>query len=234
MGAAWLHQWGSPMALAIAAQWLQVFSGGGGLGSPLAGQAGLSLAVGSQDLSGVGEDLGVSLPWGPSTDELKSIEDPFGGTGLAGAMPLRVQDRGGVLLDQVSLEGGKESPSLLPRPRPSQKRTDQPQGGPSQGRLTLTSFFRVRPLNAPALTWRPQWGLEVKGQHAGQGWNVSLLWLAGDSGPPGSGEHEGMYGDYHGSIDLRLPEEGCPVSLAPGSTHPPGEKLSSPLQAAWE
>lgn len=37
---------GSPMAQAIAAQWLQVFSGG--LGSPLAGQAGPSLAVGLQ------------------------------------------------------------------------------------------------------------------------------------------------------------------------------------------
>lgn len=41
-----------PTAQTIAARWLQVFSGG--LGSPLAEQAGPSLAVGAQDLSGVG------------------------------------------------------------------------------------------------------------------------------------------------------------------------------------
>lgn len=38
---------------------------------------------------------------------------------------------------------------------------------------------------------------------------MSLLWLAGDSGPPGSGVHEGKYGDYHTSTDLRL-LEGAP------------------------
>lgn len=53
---------------------------------------------------------------------------------------------------------------------------------------------------------------EAKGRHAGQGWNVSLLWLAGDGGPPGSGVHEGMYGDYHTSIDLRLLEGALSVS----------------------
>lgn len=52
-------------------------------------------------------------------------------------------------------------------------------------------------------------GSEAKGRHAGQGWNVLLLWLAGDNGPPGSGVHEGMYGGYHTSIDLRLPSGGA-------------------------
>lgn len=35
---------------------------------------------------------------------------------------------------------------------------------------------------------------------------MSLLWLAGDSGPPGSGEHEGMYGGecYHTNVDHGL------------------------------
>lgn len=50
MGAARLRQWGSPTAWAIAAQWLQVFSGG--LGSPLAG--GAQPGSGAPDLSGVG------------------------------------------------------------------------------------------------------------------------------------------------------------------------------------
>lgn len=63
----------------------------GGLGSPLAGQAGLSLAVGSQDLSRVGV-----RGQGSSTDELKSKEDLFGRTSLAAAMPLWVgAEKGG-------------------------------------------------------------------------------------------------------------------------------------------
>lgn len=55
---------------------------------------------------------------------------------------------------------------------------------------------------------------------------MSLLWLAGDSGPPGSGEHEGIYGGYHTSIDLRF-QGSPPVPLALGSMPPAGEKLSS-------
>lgn len=37
-----------------------------------------------------GGKQGAALPWVLSRDELKSKEDPFGGTGLAGAMPLQV------------------------------------------------------------------------------------------------------------------------------------------------
>lgn len=44
---------------------------------------------------------GVALPWGLSTDELKSKEDPFGGTGLAGAIPLQVGVGRGVILGWV-------------------------------------------------------------------------------------------------------------------------------------
>lgn len=55
---------------------------------------------------------------------------------------------------------------------------------------------------------------------------MSLLWLAGDGGPPGSGEHEGMYGGYRTNMDHGL-LEGCPVPLALGSMLPAGIKLSS-------
>lgn len=56
---------------------------------------------------------------------------------------------------------------------------------------------------------------------------MSLLWLAGDSGPPGSGEHEGMYGGgHHTNIDLGL-LEGHPVPLVLGSVPTAGVKLSS-------
>lgn len=81
-------------------------------------------------------------------------------------------------------EGRRASTSCsdpsLARPKPSQAR-------PLWDRLTLTLFLRARPLSAPALTLRPTEVSEAKDQHAGQGWNVSLLWLAGDCGPPGSG-----------------------------------------------
>lgn len=91
-----------------------------------------------------------------------------------------------------------------------------------------TAFLRARPLGASALTWTPTGNSEANGQHAGQGWNVSLLWLDGDSGPPGSGEHEGMYGGgcNHTNIDLGL-LEGHPLPLALGSMPPAGVKLSS-------
>ena len=111
-----------------------------------------------------------------------------------------------MLLDQVSLERGKkESPSLLPSPGPGHNRAGQPQARPCQARITQTPFLRARPLN-PCPDLQAQGDSEAKGQHAGQGWNVSLLWLAGDSGPPGSGAHEGMYGDHHTGTDLRLLE----------------------------
>ena len=130
MGAAWLYQWGSPMAWAIAAQWLQVFSGGPGQPLGWASRAQPGSGAPGPKWSG-GEKQGAALPWGPSIDELKSIEDPFGGTGLAGARPLQVGVGRGMLLDWVSSEGGKkESPSLLPRPRPGQNRTGQPQAKP--------------------------------------------------------------------------------------------------------
>lgn len=50
---------------------------------------------------------------------------------------------------------------------------------------------------------------------------MSLLWLAGDSGPPGSGEHEGMYGGecYHTNVDHGL--------LGGAPMPPAGVKLSS-------
>lgn len=44
---------------------------------------------------------------------------------------------------------------------------------------------------------------------------MTLLWLAGGSGPPGSGVHEGMYGGYHTSTDRRLPE-GAPSASGTG------------------
>lgn len=53
---------------------------------------------------------------GSSTDVLKSKEDPFGGTNLAGAMPLWVRFGKGVLLGWVSPgREKKESRSLLTR-----------------------------------------------------------------------------------------------------------------------
>lgn len=58
----------------------------------------------------------AALPWGPSTDELKSKEDLFGGTGLAGVMPLWVEVGGGVLLGWVSqgVESGEEGEESQP------------------------------------------------------------------------------------------------------------------------
>lgn len=59
---------------------------------------------------------------------------------------------------------------------------------------------------------------------------MSLLWLAGDNGPPGSGVHEGMYGGYHTSIDLRL-LEGALSASGTGFNAPCWGKLSSLFQA---
>lgn len=101
------------MAWAIAAQWLQVFSEGGGLGSPLSGQAGPRLAVGPPDLSGGWGGTRSYPTLGPSTDELKSKEDPFGGTGFVGAIPFQVVVGAGVLLGVTrgSEEGEPQPPS---------------------------------------------------------------------------------------------------------------------------
>lgn len=104
-----------------------------GPGQPLGWASWAQPGSGAPDLSGVGEGQGAALPWGPSIDESKSTEDPCGGTGLAGAVPLcgGGGGGGGVLLDRVSLEGGKkESPSLLPSPGPGHNRAGQPQARP--------------------------------------------------------------------------------------------------------
>lgn len=85
MGAAWLRQWEDPTAWAIAAQWLRVFSGGPG--QPLGWASWAQPGSGVPGPKWSWGEQGAALPWGPSTDELKSKEDPFGGTGLAGAMP---------------------------------------------------------------------------------------------------------------------------------------------------
>lgn len=80
-------------------------------------------------------------------------------------------------------------------------------------------------IQCPCPDLEAPWGSGAKGQHAGQGWNVSLLWLAVDSGPPGSGAREGMYGGYHTSIGLRLPKEAL-VPPTVGSGPPPGKAVS--------
>lgn len=65
---------------------------------------------------------------------------------------------------------------------------------------------------------------------------MSLLWLAGDNGPPGSGAHEGMYGGYHTSIDLSL-LEGALSAFGTGFNAPSwGEAafpFSSNLEVRW-
>lgn len=102
MGAAWLHQWGGggPMAWAITAQWLQVFSRGPG--QPLGWAGWAQTGSGAQDPSGGwGERSCLSL--GPSTDEFKSKEGPRGGTGWAGATPFRAGGSG--------REGGPQPPA---------------------------------------------------------------------------------------------------------------------------
>ena len=130
---------------------------------------------------------------------------PLFGWGLRGAPGLCV----------IGREGGGPQP-------PSQNR-----GGLSGWALTGQAYPDSLPQSQatqhPCPDLEVHWGSDAKGQHAGQGWNVSLLWLAGDSGPPGSGVHEGMYGDYHTSTDLRLLEEPPELDTMP----PVGEKLSS-------
>lgn len=103
------------MAWAIAAQWLQVFSGGPG--KPLGWANWAQPGSGAPGPKQRGGRQGAALPWGLSTDELKSEEDPFGGTGLAGAMPLQVGVGRGVLLGWVVSsqgEGRRRAPASCP------------------------------------------------------------------------------------------------------------------------
>lgn len=91
---------GGPMAWAITAQWLQVFSRGPG--QPLGWAGWAQTGSGAQDPSGGwGERSCLSL--GPSTDEFKSKEGPRGGTGWAGATPFRAGGSG--------REGGPQPPA---------------------------------------------------------------------------------------------------------------------------
>lgn len=156
MGAAWLHQWGGshgmghrcPMAPSVF--W--------GAWAPLAwaswAQTGSGLPRPKWKVGGTR----ICPTLGSSTNELKSKEDPFGGTGLAGTTPFQAGVGRRVLLGWVSPEAGKkESLSFLPRTQGAS------QIGPSQSRLTLTPFLRVRSPSTPALTWRPTGVSEAKG-----------------------------------------------------------------------
>lgn len=182
----------------------------------MSGQAGPRLAVGPQDLSG-GQGTGSCPTPGHSTNELKSREDPCGGTGLAGAAPLKGGAWGRGVPGLGVITGREEGdPSLLPRYRLAYP----------------GSLPQSQAVQCPCPDLEAPWGSGAEGQHAGQGWNVSLLWLAVDSGPPGSGAHEGMYGGYHTSIGLRLPKE-APVPPSCGFSAPAG-KGSSLFQASRE
>jgi hypothetical protein len=121
---------------------------------------------------------------------LKSKEDLFGRTSLAGVGWERVCFWAGC-------HQGEGRGVLLPPAQILARPASRLLGQVLMGQAYPDSLLRVRPLSVPTLTWRLS---ETKGQHAGQDWNVSLLWLAGDSGPPGSGEHEGMYGGYHSHV----------------------------------
>lgn len=185
----------------------------------MSGQAGPRLAVGPQDLSGGQGTRSCPTP-GPSTNELKSREDPCGGTGLAGAAPFKGGAEGGVFLGWVSSRGGKkETPASCP-----------------EYRLAYPgSLPQSQAVQCPCPDLEAPWGSGAKGQHAGQGWNVSLLWLAVDSGPPGSGAHEGMYGGSHTSIGLRLLKEALVLPTV-GSVPPLGKAVfpfPSVLGARW-
>lgn len=147
---------------------------------------------------------------GPSRDELKSKEDPFGGTGLAGAPPVWWGWR--VLPGCVTGEGRRRASASFPEQKGSL-------GLGPHGRAYPDSLPQSQATRRPCPDLEVHWGSEARGQHAGQGWNVSSLWLAGDSGPPGSGAHEGMYGGYHTSTDLRL-LGGAPRACCTGYSAP--------------
>lgn len=86
MGAAWPHHWGEshgidhhcPMAPSVF--W--------GPGQPLGWASWVQPGSGVPGPKWGGGKQGAALPWGSSTDVLKSKEDLFRGTSLAGAMPL--------------------------------------------------------------------------------------------------------------------------------------------------
>lgn len=189
MGAAWLHQWGGgvPWHGPSLPNGSKCFLGG--LGSPLAGQAGPRLAVGPRTrVEGGGK--GAALVWAPP--QMSSSPKRVHVEGLVG--------QGLHLLGQ-EVRGGKEGHSLRPRVQQG------PSGWALAGQAHPDSPSRSRATQRPCPDLETPWGSEARGQHAGQGWNVTLLWLAGDSGPPGSGVREGMYRGYHTSTDLRRPEE---------------------------
>lgn len=102
------------MAWAIAAQWLQVFSGGA-WAAPWLGKLGPAWQWGPRTQVEEGETRGCST-LGPLHNELKSKVDPFGGTGLAGPMPLQVGVGRGVLLGWVPSqgEGRRRAPASCP------------------------------------------------------------------------------------------------------------------------
>lgn len=148
------------MAWAIAAQWLRVFSGGPG--QPLGWASWVQPGSGVPGPKRNGEDKEAALPWGLSTDELKSKEDPFGGTVLVGATPLRVGLEEGCF--HAGCHGEREGEPQPPAQTPAQPEHSKPsQARPSQGRLSLTPLLRARLLNAPALTQRP---LGARGQRS--------------------------------------------------------------------
>jgi len=183
MGAAWLYQWWSrgtghhcPMAPSVF--W-------GGLGSPLAGHTGPGLAVGPQDPSGGGGNKGLLYPGASPQIKVQSGSIWRDWLGRAYASSGGRWERSAPGLGAISGGGKKESPSLLPRPRPGQNTAGASQAGPSQGRLTLTPFLRARPLNAPALTWRPTVGQRPKVDMLGRagmchyfGWLGTMVLLA--------------------------------------------------------
>lgn len=84
MGAVWLCQCGVPWHRPSLPDGSKYFLGA--WAALWLGKLGPSLAVGSQDLSQMGRRGCPAL--GSSTDVLKSKEDPFGGSSLAGAMLL--------------------------------------------------------------------------------------------------------------------------------------------------
>nr|KAF6349015.1 hypothetical protein mMyoMyo1_011602 [Myotis myotis] len=112
MGAAWLHQWGGvPWHGPSLPNGSKCFLGGPG--QPLV------WAIWAQTGSGPPRSkwrVGGTRSYptlGPSTDELKSKEDPFGGTGFVGAIPFQVVVGAGVLLGVTrgSEEGEPQPPS---------------------------------------------------------------------------------------------------------------------------
>lgn len=85
MGAVWLYQCGVPWHRPSLPDGSKYFLGA--RAAPWPGKLGPSLAVGSQDLSQMGEEKGLPCP-GLLHRCAKSKEDPFGGSSLAGAMLL--------------------------------------------------------------------------------------------------------------------------------------------------